>query len=382
VDWVSKSGSDFEKKLAEKQTGDVRFNFLKPGNMYYAYYQQLLRLKKSEEVIDDSVAMEKAAEEKIKLKKVLLGELPEDQMPKPKIKKQTNNNNSNNNKKEAYDGPIEKPQPEMWVIEKPVPLLALQDDVIKLSAQFVARNGRVFQNGLMNREQKNPLFGFLQPYHPHHQYFKKLVQSYTKCLLPEKGTLEKLLATSKDKQGIIKKLMQRVYYERAQRKSDEQKKKEEDAERSAMAMIDWHEFVVVQTIEYEDDDDTVPPEQETVTNKKQPPPPKTNANNNVPIQIITEPDDMSVEDVEEEYTSNLKVRSDYVPRSQLPNYVPQPDDIKFKTASGQSVPVDHIKEHIKAKLIDPNVIEKKKKKWKRKINTKLTGKKEMKLVKI
>jgi len=36
-------------------------------------------------------------------------------------------------------------------------------DMIKLTAQFVARNGQHFQMGLLNREQKNSQFDFLKP---------------------------------------------------------------------------------------------------------------------------------------------------------------------------------------------------------------------------
>lgn len=48
---------------------------------------------------------------------------------------------------------LEPPPPEIWTLEKPN-IAAFQDDIIKLSAQFVARNGAIFTNGLMEREQK------------------------------------------------------------------------------------------------------------------------------------------------------------------------------------------------------------------------------------
>jgi len=265
-------------------------------------------------------------------------------MPKTHIKKKP--------KSTPVEMNVEKPPPEIWVVERPQPMTALQDDVIKLSAQFVARNGRSFQTGLMIREQKNPLFGFLQTYHPHHQYFKRLVQLYTRCLLPEKGTIEKLEQTVKDKPGIIKRLMQKVYYERAQKKTEEQKKKDEEAERNAMAMIDWHDFVVVKTIEYEDDEE---PTTSGVI-------PEVEETSKITRETEKVEDNMEIDDnVEEDelVPSNLRVRSDYVPRSQLPNYVPNPEDLKFKTPLGQNVTVGSIKEHIRSELIDPNAIEKK-----------------------
>lgn len=53
-------------------------------------------------------------------------------------------------------------------------------DIVKLTAQFVARNGRQFLTSLMNREQRNYHFDFLRPQHSMFTYFTKLVEQYTK----------------------------------------------------------------------------------------------------------------------------------------------------------------------------------------------------------
>ena len=53
-------------------------------------------------------------------------------------------------------------------------------DVVKLTAQFVARNGRQFLTTVMQREQRNYLFDFLRPQHSLFNYFTKLVEQYTK----------------------------------------------------------------------------------------------------------------------------------------------------------------------------------------------------------
>jgi len=279
--------------------------------------------------------LKKAAEEKIKLKKVLLGELPEEEMPKSHIKKKS--------KEPSKDIVVEKPAPDIWIIEKPTPLTALQDDVIKLSAKFVARNGRSFQTGLVNREHRNPLFGFLQPFHPHHAYFKKLVSAYIRCLIPEKGQVEGLQDQVKNKQGIIDRMLKRVYYERAQKKTEDQKKKDEEAERTAMAMIDWHEFVVVQTIEFDDEEVIIPEETEDVKTEEK-----------------IEEKEMEMEmDVDEELPkTDMRVRYDYDPRSQLPRY--NTTEFEYRTPSGQKVSGEDINEHMKIELSDPNVIEKRK----------------------
>ena len=60
-------------------------------------------------------------------------------------------------------------------------------DVVKLTAQFVARNGRQFLTNLMNREQRNYQFDFLRPQHSLFNYFTKLVEQYTKVTLNISG---------------------------------------------------------------------------------------------------------------------------------------------------------------------------------------------------
>jgi splicing factor 3A subunit 1 len=63
-------------------------------------------------------------------------------------------------------------------------LANVDTDVIKLTAQFVARNGQKFLQGLTEREQRNPQFDFLKPTHGLFGYFTQLVESYSKVLIP------------------------------------------------------------------------------------------------------------------------------------------------------------------------------------------------------
>ena len=123
-------------------------------------------------------------------------------------------------------------------------------DVVKLTAQFVARNGRQFLTNLMNREQRNYQFDFLRPQHSLFQYFTKLLEQYTKVLIPPKDLMKKLNVERNEK-----KVMEQVKYRVAWIKHQEEKrKKEEEAtekERVSYASIDWHNFVVVETVDYQ-----------------------------------------------------------------------------------------------------------------------------------
>lgn len=53
-------------------------------------------------------------------------------------------------------------------------------DIVRLTAQFVARNGAHFMDQLMMREQKNETFDFLRRNHILFSYFTKLVEQYSK----------------------------------------------------------------------------------------------------------------------------------------------------------------------------------------------------------
>ena len=80
---------------------------------------------------------------------------------------------------EVYTVPKDPPA-EYEFIADPPSISAFDLDVVKLTAQFVARNGRQFLTNLMNREQRNFQFDFLRPQHSLFQYFTKLLEQYTK----------------------------------------------------------------------------------------------------------------------------------------------------------------------------------------------------------
>lgn len=77
------------------------------------------------------------------------------------------------------------PPPDQFVLNHPY-IAPMDMDIIKLTAQFVARNGQKFLIGLTQRESRNPQFDFLKPTHALFGYFTSLVDSYTKCLMPNK----------------------------------------------------------------------------------------------------------------------------------------------------------------------------------------------------
>ena len=65
-------------------------------------------------------------------------------------------------------------------MEVPEGLTYLELDMIKLTAQFVSRNGKDFLTGLMSREHSNPQYGFLKPTHSLFPFFTAMADAYSK----------------------------------------------------------------------------------------------------------------------------------------------------------------------------------------------------------
>jgi hypothetical protein len=57
-----------------------------------------------------------------------------------------------------------------------------QDDILKLTAQYVAINGEDFLIALTERKRHDPLFNFLKPSNSKFNYFLRMVDSYVKII--------------------------------------------------------------------------------------------------------------------------------------------------------------------------------------------------------
>ena len=84
-------------------------------------------------------------------------------------------------------------------VHVPEGLTALDLDLIKLTAQFVARNGKSFLTGLASREQQNPTFSFLKPTHSMFTFFTRLCDAYSSVLMPDKKIKARIAQDSDDR---------------------------------------------------------------------------------------------------------------------------------------------------------------------------------------
>ncbi|CAH0553305.1 unnamed protein product [Brassicogethes aeneus] len=230
--FVARNGPEFEARIRQNELGNPKFNFLNSGDPYHAYYQHKVN------DFREGKGQEPATNLPAAISK--LSVTASAQQKQQEILKQV----------EQPFVPKDPPQ-EFEFIADPPSISALDLDIVKLTAQFVARNGRQFLTQLMNREQRNFQFDFLRPQHSLFQYFTKLLEQYTKVLIPPKSMQQRLRDEAKSARSVLEQVKYRAEWQRYQ---EQQKAKEEEIlerERVAYAQIDWHDFVVVETVDYQ-----------------------------------------------------------------------------------------------------------------------------------
>ncbi|CAB3405567.1 unnamed protein product [Caenorhabditis bovis] len=218
--FVARNGVDFENKIREKESDNPRFNFLSITDPYHAYYK-----KKVFEFAEGKVEQPKAA-------------VPE--AVKEHVKK-------------AEFVPTHPP-PAFEFSHDPSTINAYELDLIRVTALFVARNGRQFLTQLMTREARNFQFDFLKPAHSSFNYFTKLVEQYTKVIVPANNIVEQLRNDATNKKKLMEDIQYRVAWEKHQKNLKDKEEAELEKERMAYAQIDWHDFVVVQTVDFQPGD--------------------------------------------------------------------------------------------------------------------------------
>ncbi|PRW57503.1 putative splicing factor 3A subunit 1 isoform A [Chlorella sorokiniana] len=248
--FVARNGTDFEKRILANEAQNQKFNFLKDGDPYNAYYRkrvaEFTAEEKGEAPAEGGAA---AAAPAAAAATAAPAPAPVVEKPKPAL---------------PPTKPLEAPEEEQYTVHIPEGLTVLDLDVIKLTAQFVARNGKSFLTGLASREHANPQFNFLKPTHSLFGFFTALCDAYSRVLMPPKELRGRLDKDAGDRSVILERALKRLEWERVQEKEAKEKAAREEAEREAMMSVDWHEFVVVETIEFYDDELDELPEPMTV----------------------------------------------------------------------------------------------------------------------
>ncbi|OOQ90696.1 putative pre-mRNA splicing factor [Penicillium brasilianum] len=227
--YVARNGSVFEDRVREKEKNNPKFSFLNAGDAYEPFYQW--RLTEIKEGRGTAVSAGRPGE-------AVAAAEPE----KPK-------------------GP---PEPPAFHFSARMPIINAQDlEVVKLTALYVAKRGKSFMTALSQREARNFQFDFLRPQHSLYQFFTRLVDQYTILLRPEgiddATTQQKRIAelehNVKNKYHILERANQRAEWVKFQEQQKQQKEEQEEQERIEYAQIDWHDFVVVETVLFTESDD-------------------------------------------------------------------------------------------------------------------------------
>jgi splicing factor 3A subunit 1 len=324
------------------------------------------------------------------------------------------------------------PEPPPYYFSGKLPPISAQDlDILRLTALFVARHGNAFQRAIAERESRNYQFDFLRANHSLYPYFQQMVSEYHRVLLPPKDMLDQVRRLAEDKEAILDDIQVRVAWQKHILEKASKDKQEQEREKCTpssllleselmvveFAQIDWHDFIVVATIEFTTADDAMelpPPtsltdlEYATLEQKRlmvnydpdtrrleampednpyAPPtrqqitPVQPSAPAPAPVPEPTPQEvDMEISDGEEEdelpqpkalpatLAGGMKIRpAGYVPRTTR-NIVTQ-----VCPNCGERIPVDELDEHMRIELLDPKWKEQKAIAEKRQMATNLVG---------
>ncbi|KAK9461640.1 Pre-mRNA splicing factor PRP21 like protein-domain-containing protein [Lipomyces oligophaga] len=234
--YVSRNGQAFESRIREKEKENNRFSFLNTSDPYYPFYEW--RLDEFREGRAGNESAQSATATKTNGSSASISSIS------------TVDKSNKAAAPSAYEFAVTMP-----------PISALDLDVIRLTSLFAAENGKPFVNQLSQREERNYQFDFLRSNHSLYALFNKLTEQYRKVLNPSKSIRERLESNLKNKYAVLDSARYRAEWKKQKEEAGKAAAEEAEAERIAFAQIDWHDFVVVETINFSkaDNDVELPP---------------------------------------------------------------------------------------------------------------------------
>jgi len=224
--YVARNGPVFEDRIRDKEQANPKFSFLSPHDAYAPFYQWRLSEVRSGRGTAISAGR------------------PGDATPVPEKPKWP------------------EPPPEFEFSAR-IPNISASDlEVVKLTALHVARKGKSWMTTLSQREARNFQFDFLRPQHSLYNFFHRLVDQYSILLQTgpegqkaEQARIQTLQANIQDRFRVLNLAKKRAEYVKWQETQKQKKEEAEEAERIAYAQIDWHDFVVVETVLFTEADE-------------------------------------------------------------------------------------------------------------------------------
>ena len=187
-------------------------------------------------------------------------------------------------------------------------------------------------------------------------YFTSLVDAYSKCLAPQEELKQRLLKESDDRLRTLTRIQQYASFVRERDRTAHSKRTVEDAERNAMMTIDWHDFVCVETIGFDDEESLPKPQDLVAEQKKKPAAPKDGegergAAEEESAEAEAEPEPEPVARPAPAVIPDRLVRRDYTPQVGLKTSGSL--HLALDPLTGQQIRLDEMEEHMRISLLDP-----------------------------
>ncbi len=249
--FVAKNGKSFEERIMNSEEGMTpKFSFLKSFDPYHGYYEQ--KIREAEDVASGKAAPKNesipAAPVKVPVvvqshtaEKVTFAAQASLITPLARI---------------AQTIVDEAPPPLEFTLVQPIGISNQDLDIIKLTAQYTAVNGRDFLANIAQREQRNPQFEFLVPTSVNFNFFTTLVDQYIQVLERNKTartTLQQALQKKQHRMQVLEQSVLRWKWGHQEEEKQRAQRQGGDSEVSDTFLIDWAHFTIVETISFSDD---------------------------------------------------------------------------------------------------------------------------------
>ena len=318
AEFVAKMGDEFEKKVISQQGKEKKFAFLLAGNPYRKYYdsrvKEILEGKQAATQAIPKALMDYKIQMQSKQDKLMIRDVPEIDYPQP--------------------------DPDIFTVQLPI-MSSLDMDILKTTAQFVARNGAGFLSGLIARESRNSQFDFLKESNQMYPVFINLVDAYTRCILLSHELRSKLDGCADNILGCVDLCIPRYQFEAQERMRMKKRAKREAETREVFDSIDWNDFVVVETVTFGSGVTFIPPVRpgEVIL------PARTTVS--AQEEMVEEEINMDVLAPE-----GIKIVTDYVRKRKNEGSTSEAKMVVCPI-TGQQVEADKFSEHLRVVLLDP-----------------------------
>lgn len=232
VAYILRNGMSFANRIREREDGNVRFAFLREGDAYHDFY--LWRLG------------EHRAGKATSMEPVGAGATSQNETESSSTADNLNKNDEKAKKPAKFEFSADMS-----------PVSAQDLDIIKLTALFAAQNGQQFTTSLAHREARNVQFDFLQPNHSLYTLFNSYIRQYKRILTPDSYVMQMVDRGITNKYDVLKSARLRAEWTSFKEEKDKKALEQSEKERIAYAEIDWHDFTVVETIEFINEDKSI-----------------------------------------------------------------------------------------------------------------------------